>query len=230
MRCSSPHSSAIAVALAPAGGEAKKRTKSKQARPNIVLIMDDDQSVNLQRFLTKTNAVDRPQGRHLRQLVRQLLALLPVALDDADRAVRAQPRGAGQQASRRAATASSRRRSATPCRSGCSASGYYTAHIGKFLNGYGRTVAGHGGPARLERVVRLARQPRRLHRRDLHGLRLHAQRERPASSTTAPRRAWSIPATYQTDVYSQKAADFIRRRAPSNEAVLSLGRAPRSAR
>jgi len=38
----------VAVALAPAGGEAKKRAKSKQGRPNIVLIMDDDQSVNLQ--------------------------------------------------------------------------------------------------------------------------------------------------------------------------------------
>ena len=38
------------------------------------------------------------------------------------------------------------------------------------------------------------------------------------------------PATYQTDVYSQKAADFIRRRAPSRQAVLPLGRAPRPAR
>ena len=44
---------------------------------------------------------DRRQGRHLRQLVRQLLALLPVALDHADRAVRAQPRGAGQPAAHR---------------------------------------------------------------------------------------------------------------------------------
>ena len=52
----------VAVALAPAGGEAKKRTQAKQARPNIVLIMDDDQSVNLQQFLTKTNAAIADKG------------------------------------------------------------------------------------------------------------------------------------------------------------------------
>ena len=52
----------IAVALAPAGGEAKKRKKTKQPRPNIVLIMDDDQSVNLQQFLAKTNAAIAAKG------------------------------------------------------------------------------------------------------------------------------------------------------------------------
>ena len=52
----------VAVALAPAGGEAKKRKKAKPPRPNIVLIMDDDQSVNLQQFLTKTNAAIAGKG------------------------------------------------------------------------------------------------------------------------------------------------------------------------
>src|SRR4029077_2427236 len=45
-----------AIGLAPGGSEAKKRHAAKQKRPNIVLIMDDDQSVNLQQYLTKTNA------------------------------------------------------------------------------------------------------------------------------------------------------------------------------
>src|SRR5262249_59180206 len=45
------------VAMSPAGTEGKKRGhKRKQSRPNIVMIMDDDQSVNLQQFLSKTNA------------------------------------------------------------------------------------------------------------------------------------------------------------------------------
>ena len=45
-----------AVGLVPAATQAKKQGQKKQKRPNIVLIMDDDQSVNLQQFLTKTNA------------------------------------------------------------------------------------------------------------------------------------------------------------------------------
>src|SRR5262245_45372273 len=45
-----------AVGLSPTGTQAKKRHAPKQKKPNIVLIMDDDQSVNLQQYLTKTNA------------------------------------------------------------------------------------------------------------------------------------------------------------------------------
>ena len=68
----------------------------------------------------------------------------------------------------------------------------------------------------MERVVRVPRQPGRLHGWHLHGVRVHPQRERPDRPLRLhPGRR--DPATYQTDVYSQKAADFIRRRAPSKK-------------
>jgi len=51
-----------AVAMTPSGSEAKKRPAAKQKRPNIVLIMDDDQSAEMQRFLTKTNAAIGAHG------------------------------------------------------------------------------------------------------------------------------------------------------------------------
>ena len=44
------------VGLAPSGTEAKKRHRAPQKRPNIVVITDDDQAAEQQRFLTKTNA------------------------------------------------------------------------------------------------------------------------------------------------------------------------------
>src|SRR5947208_4343423 len=52
----------MAVALAPAGSEAKRRPPARQKRPNIVMIMDDDQSAEQQRFLTKTNAAISQHG------------------------------------------------------------------------------------------------------------------------------------------------------------------------
>src|SRR5262249_3234574 len=52
-----------ARAMGPGGSEAKrKKPQAKQKRPNIVMIMDDDQSAEQQRFLTKTNAAIGARG------------------------------------------------------------------------------------------------------------------------------------------------------------------------
>ena len=110
----------IAVALAPAGGEAKKRTKSKQARPNIVLIMDDDQSVNLQRFLTKTNASIASKGVTFDNSFVNYSLCCPSRSTMLTGQYAHNHRVLGNKPPV-AATASSRRRSATPCRSGFSA-------------------------------------------------------------------------------------------------------------
>ena len=61
---------------------------------------------------------DRRRGRHVRQQLRFLLALLPVARDVPHRAVLAQQRRARKRAAARVATRSSTGR--TRCRSGCS--------------------------------------------------------------------------------------------------------------
>ena len=198
------------------GGEAKKRKKAKQRRPNIVLIMDDDQSVNLQQFLTKTNAAIAGKGVTFDN------SFVNYSLCCPSRSTML----TGQYAHNHGV------RGNKPPTGGYSKlaptlgntlpvwlqrAGYYTAHIGKFLNGYGTTSPGHRGPARMERVVRVPRQPgcaspaaptRRTATRSTRTAR---------SSTTAPRPDVVDPATYQTDVYSQKAADFIRRRAPSRQ-------------
>ena len=57
--------------------------------------------------------------------------------------------------------------------------GYRTVHIGKYLNGYGSAL-GDRDPARLDRVVRLGRPL------DVPVLQLHAERERRAPCATAP--------------------------------------------
>ncbi len=91
----------VAVALAPAGGEAKKRKKAKPPRPNIVLIMDDDQSVNLQQFLTKTNAAIAGKGVTFDNSFVNYSLCCPSRSTDVHWAVRAQPRGAEQHAAHR---------------------------------------------------------------------------------------------------------------------------------
>ena len=83
--------------------------------------------------------------------------------------------------------------------------GYVTAHIGKFLNGYGKDRA-PGRPERLDGVVRADRP---LHVPDV-GLR-HLRERRAAH--VRKRCCVRFPRYYQTDVLANKAVDFIRRRA-----------------
>ena len=87
------------------------------------------------------------------------------------------------------------------------------------MNGYGS--AGRPTAAGLERVVRRGR------RLDLPDVGLHAERERRRHTYGTP--LDEDPRLYQTDVYREKAVDFIERRAPLAAAVLPLGRVPRAA-
>ena len=74
----------------------------------------------------------------VREQLRQLLAVLPLARDLAHRPVRAQPRHDGQRSAQRAgSTSSTPTTAATRCPAGCRPPGYYTAEVGKYLNGYG---------------------------------------------------------------------------------------------
>jgi N-acetylglucosamine-6-sulfatase len=205
----------IAVALAPAGGEAKKRTKSKQARPNIVLVMDDDQSVNLQQFLTKTNAAIGRKGVTFdNSFVNYSLCcpsrstMLTGQYAHNHGVLGNKPPNGGY--SKLAPTLGN----SLPV--WLQRSGYYTAHIGKFLNGYGRTSADTVVPPGWNEWYGSLDDP------DVftggtytaYGYTLN-ENGRLVHYGATP--GVVDPATYQTDVYSQKAADFIRRRAPSTK-------------
>ena len=93
--------------------------------------------------------------------------------------------------------------------------GYHTLHIGKFLNRYGQDSPPDRGAAGLERVVRVGRPL------DLPVLRLHGS-TRTAWSRRYPR--------YSTDEYTQRSGGRRDARlAPARDALLPLGRLPRAA-
>jgi arylsulfatase A-like enzyme len=175
--------------------------------------MDDDQSVNLQQFLTKTNADIRAKGVTFDNSFVNYSLCCP-SRSTMLTGQYAQPRGQGNQLPS-GGTASSRRPSATRCRSGSARRLLHRAHIGKFLNGYGATVPDTTVPPAGTRV-RLDRQSRSVHggTYTAYGYTLNENGQIVHYGTTP---GVVDPATYQTDVYSQKAADFIRRRAPSNK-------------
>ncbi len=86
--------------------------------------------------------------------------------------------------------------------------GYYTAHIGKYLNGYGRDLPTEIPPGWDE--WRGSVDPTTY---SMYGFTLNEQ----GALTTYGDPDVPDPATYQTDVYAQKAVDLIGRRAPKRK-------------
>jgi N-acetylglucosamine-6-sulfatase len=215
----------VAIALAPAGGEAKKkRKKAKQPRPNIVLVMDDDQNVEMQRFLTKTNAAIGSKGVTFDN------SFVSDALCCPSRSTML----TGQYVHNHGV------RSNTPPTGGYSKlaptiantlpawlqrSGYYTAHIGKFLNGYGTTSPDTEVPPGWNEWYGSLDNPDAFTggTYTAYGYTLNENGQIVHYGSTPD--VVDLP-TYQTDVYSQKAADFIRRAAPSRQPFY-LSLAPR---
>jgi arylsulfatase A-like enzyme len=94
--------------------------------------------------------------------------------------------------------------------------GYYTAHIGKFLNGYGTTSPDTEVPPGWNEWYGSLDNPDAFTggTYTAYGYTLNENGQIVHYGSTPD---VVDPATYQTDVYSQKAADFIRRRAPSRK-------------
>jgi N-acetylglucosamine-6-sulfatase len=205
----------VAVALAPGGSEAKKRKKAKQARPNIVLIMDDDQSVNLQRFLTKTNAAIADKGVTFdNSFVNYSLccpsrATMLTGQYTHNHGVRGNQLPAGGYAKLRPTLGN-----ALPV--WLQHAGYYTAHIGKFLNGYGRDAPDTDVPPGWNEWYGSLDDPDGFTggTYTAYGYTLNENGQIVHYGSTPDA---VDPPTYQTDVYSQKAADFIRRVAPGKK-------------
>ena len=205
----------IAVALAPAGGEAKKRTTTQQTRPNIVLIMDDDQSVNLQQFLAKTNAAIAAKGVTFDN------SFVNYSLCCPSRSTMLTGQYAHNHGVRGNQQPSGGYSKLAPTLDNTlpvwlQRSGYYTAHIGKFLNGYGTTSPDTEVPPGWNEWYGSLDNPDGFTggTYTAYGYTLN-ENGRIVHYGSTPDAA--DPPTYQTDVYSQKAADFIRRRAPSKK-------------
>lgn len=200
------------VALAPGGSEATEGKRAKQKRPNIVVIMDDDQSAEQQRFLTKTNALI---GRHGVTFDNSFVNN-PVCCPS--RATFLTGQYAHNHGVRFNKPPSGGYSKLAPSLTNSlpvwlERAGYYTGHIGKFVNGYGAATSpptevppgwnewygsldhpvGYSGGTYTAYGYILNENGRIVQ----------------YGSTEAV-----DSAAYQTDVYSQKAADFIRRRAP----------------
>ena len=205
----------IAVALAPAGGEAKKRTKAKQARPNIVLIMDDDQSVNLQSFLAKTNAAIGAKGVTFDN------SFVNYSLCCPSRSTMLTGQYAHNHGVRGNQLPTGGYSKLAPTMGNAlpvwlQRSGYYTAHIGKFLNGYGATSPDTEVPPGWNEWYGSLDNPDGFTggTYTAYGYTLN-ENGRVVHYGSTPDAV--DPPTYQTDVYSQKAADFIRRLAPGRK-------------
>jgi N-acetylglucosamine-6-sulfatase len=204
-----------AVGLAPGGSEAKKRHATKQKRPNIVLIMDDDQSVNLQQFLSKTNAAIAAKGVTFDN------SFMNYSLCCPSRATMLTGQYAHNHGVRGNQPPSGGYSKLAPTMSNTlpawlQRAGYYTAHIGKFLNGYGTTSPDTEVPPGWNEWYGSLDGPDSFTggTYTAYGYTLNENGQVVHYGSTPDA---VDPPTYQTDVYSQKAADFIRRRAPDKK-------------
>ncbi len=204
-----------AIALAPGGSEAKKRPAAKQKRPNIVLIMDDDQSAEQQRFLAKTNAAIGAHGVTFDN------SFVNYSLCCPSRSTMLTGQYAHNHGVRGNQLPSGGYSKLAPSLGNTlpvwlQRTGYYTAHIGKFLNGYGATGPDTDVPPGWNEWYGSIDNPDAFTggTYTAYGYTLNENGQIVHYGTTPDA---VDPATYQTDVYSQKAADFIRRRAPSRK-------------
>ena len=205
----------VGGALLVRGGDA---SQAPDARPNIVMIIDDDHTAEQQRFLGRTNAeIGLDTGRHLRQFsssASRSAALVSRDPDDRD----STPTTTGSSETKPPAGGYSK---LAPTLGNTlpvwlQRSGYYTGLVGKFLNHYG-SADPHAVPPGPEPVVRDARQRPPLHRMGYYASYGYTLNENGSivHYGTTPRAV--DPPAYQTNVFSRLADAFIRRRASSGQ-------------
>jgi arylsulfatase A-like enzyme len=202
------------IALAPADTAAKKR-QAKQKRPNVVVLMTDDQHADSVRFMPNVQRLLAGRG------ITFTNSFVSYSLCCPSRATLL----TGQHAHNHGV------RTNTPPSGGYSKlaptlgnslpawlqrAGYTTAHIGKFLNGYGRTSADTEVPPGWSEWYGALDDPDAFTggTYTMYGYTLNENGGIVHYGSTPD---VVDPATYQTDVYSAKAEDFIRRRAPGRK-------------
>jgi N-acetylglucosamine-6-sulfatase len=214
----------VAVALAPGGSEAKKRKKgAKQARPNIVLIMDDDQNVEMQRFLSKTNAAIGGKGVTFDN------SFVSYSLCCPSRSTMLTGQYAHNHGVRSNQLPTGGYSKLAPTLGNSlpvwlQRSGYYTAHIGKFLNGYGANSPDTEIPPGWNEWYGFLDNPDAFPggTYTAYGYTLNENGQIVHYGSTPD----AVVPPYQIDLYSQKATDFIRRLSPGRKPFY-LALAPR---
>jgi arylsulfatase A-like enzyme len=207
----------IGAALFPGGGDAKQKSakKQKQKRPNIVLLMTDDQTVESTRAMPAMNAKLAKAG----VTFSNSFASFPVCCPSRATMLTGQyPDNHGvrtnQQPSGGYAELIPTEGNTLPV--WLQRSGYATAHIGKYLNGYGSAAADTHVPPGWSEWYGALDDPDAFTggTYTMYGYTLN---ENGAVVHYGSTPDVVDPATYQTDVYSAKAEDFIRRRAPKSK-------------
>ena len=202
------------IGLTPAGNAAKGR-QAKQKRPNVVVLMTDDQHVDSVRLMPNVQRLLAGRG------ITFTSSFVSYSLCCPSRATLL----TGQYAHNHGV------RTNTPPSGGYSKlaptlgnslpvwlerAGYITAHVGKFLNGYGRTSPDTEVPPGWSEWYGALDDPDAFvgGTYTMYGYTLNENGGIVHYGSTPDA---VDPATYQTDVYSSKATDFIRRRAPGHK-------------
>ena len=191
---------ALLLALAPAA----------QARPNILVLETDDQTLDSMALHAEDAGADRRPGRDLHAQLRQLLALLPVALDALHRPVRPQPRRAVQQAADGRVHAPRHVELAAALASG------------------GRLS--HDARGQVPQRLRARRAARRSRPGSTTGTASSTPRPTATTATRSTRTASlrTHPGVYSTDFVTQRARDLIAAASPAARALVHVGRLPRA--
>ncbi len=203
------------VALGPAQGDAAKKKKKKQKRPNIVLVMTDDQTVESLRRMPIVDAKLANAG----VTFANSFASFPVCCPSRATMLTGQyPDNHGvrtnQQPSGGYAELVPTMSNTLP--NWLRDAGYHTAHIGKFLNGYGNTSPDTEVPAGWSEWYGSLDDPDAFDggTYTMYGYTLNENGSVVHYGSTPD---VVDPATYQTDVYAAKAVDFVNRRTGSRK-------------
>jgi arylsulfatase A-like enzyme len=203
---------ALILAFAPGDGAAKKR-KPKQKRPNIVLVMTDDQAVETQRFMPQTNRLLGGAG----VTFTNNFVSYPLCCPSRSTWLTGQyAHNHGVRGNTPPAGGYSKLDKSTTLPVWLRRAGYQTGHIGKFLNGYGRTSPDTEVPPGWSEWYGALDDPD-AHVGGTYTMYGYTLNENGSIVHYGSTPDVEDPATYQTDVYAAKADDFVRRRAPSRK-------------
>ena len=187
---------AIAVLALPAAAIARPAKAAKDGRPNILVVMTDDQAASRRGARCRTSSACSPQrGTTFADAVDSFPLCCPARATFITGQYAHNHGVGGQLLALRLVRDEGPR--ATPCRPGCRRSGYRTALIGKWLNGYGARDAPRRGAGRLRHLARAARclglrllqlrDEQRRRPQDLGGRRLRPQARRVREDRGDPR-------------------------------------------